>query len=307
MPRGLYLKMPKTNAEQQGALHQTATALVSPTPTAEPAVVAARDTANYTFDLAAITFILAVATVASVIASIVLQNRANFRDDRLRQAASTEAERVRREQYTFTERLRQNELDESRAAEQRAHYAARQQMLTILKATEVYMNLLVAMPQYPIAGETETATLLFNRAFSSDITQAIDPDVRPAVYDALIKSQETLQATLVQQRMRAEMLSELERDSEDAAAFTEELHAAHEYAKQMNRREDHIELARLQSSVRAYDARKWVETHESRNEKIEAIFPTIEANAKTAKAALAAARKLLGDDSGPLPELQRPS
>lgn len=274
------------------------------TPTPDPAIKAARDTATYTFDLAVITFVLAIATVASVLASIVLQSKTNARDDRLRQAANDEAERVRREQYAISERLRQGEIDERRAAEQRASHAAVQQMLAILKPIEVHMNMLIAMPQYPIGGEAKTATLLFNRAFSGDIAQGIAPEIRPAIYDALIKAQQALQATLVQQRMRDNMLGALNRDSDNAAAFVEDLRVAREYARQKNRPEDHIEVERLLNSTRAYDAKHWAETKDDRNKKIEMIYPTIVLNARGAKESLASARRLLGDASGPLPELQ---
>lgn len=281
----------------------------------DPTVVAAQQTAQYTFDLAIVTGLLFGATILALVVGEV-QRRLGVED----------AEKARKAQYESDRTLQENELaaveqqrkDDAQGREQEAQAsreASLSQLLAILQSYERGMNILLIAAHYPIASRARTMEALFRRVFTDGIVSAVPENSRSQILGSVIKAQETLQVASENQSMHDSMIEALEREGQTMALFSQRLKTAnhdHEQLEEAVRKEgdlkhkalleEHLRAARrrledVKASPEAYVAMQFIKTEPSRKQKLDALYPNITANAVDAKRELVAARALLGDDT----------
>jgi hypothetical protein len=241
--------------------------------------------------------VLAAATVLSVIVSIVLQFRNSKREDRLRREDATNAENARREQYAHTEDVRRRDIERAQAEQEARHAASRAQMIQILSAYERVMGLLAAAPQADISAQMETAKILFERALSSDLGEAIEPTLRPQIYLAVVKAQDTLNSTVAHQRYRNEALDKLDNEHRDALQYAADLRYATSRARQSGSQDLQDQLVRLRESPAAQAAAMHERTFRERTANLDQFYRAIKDNVASAATALKDARYVLGDNT----------
>lgn len=269
----------------------------------DPATRAAIETAHFTQQLAELTAVLAAATVLSVFAAFILQWMNSRRDDRLRREDALAAESARREQYAHTQKMRDEEVERSTIEIVTKREASRLQIIQILSAYERYMKLLVAVPHRDVSAEAQTAQVLFRRAFSNEIAEAIEPRFRPQIYDALTKAQETLNSTLAHQRYHDEGMRALLSAQRRAAEFDNDLALATRIARVQSSQENWDRVELLKASPRAIDAAEYERTKELKARQLEDYYPVIVEDCESAAKALAESRRILGDTTPPHPGL----
>jgi len=196
--------------------------------------------------------------------------------------------------------FRQCDAMQTRALRKLQYAASRSQMIEILRSYERYMDILETIPHHDIRAQLATARLFFQRAFSSDMAEAIPTEKREQIYLALITAHETLNATIAQQEMRDEIFAKLISDRKQAAEFEHELSVR---GSRPAGDGSISELIALQHSPQAVDAEIYKKTSPEREARMNTVYPTIQNNAANAKNVLSNARALLGDQQGPYPGL----
>ena len=281
----------------------------------DPIVVATQQTAQYTLGLTIATFLLFLGTIIALIVGEV-QRRAGVRD----------AEKARTEQYKRDKALNdatladlQGERDnQSRLREEEAEHrrvAGVAQLVTILQAYQRAVNLLLMAPNYPIASRARTMQSLLTRALSDSIVSVIPTDVRNTIITAVVKAQETLEASADNQKFHVSMHADLEREGIITTRLAERLTEAKRVVDRLSAsvaREGDPKakvalqerlfdaerwLASLKASPDAIDSTRFVATEKQRAAKLATIYPTITDNARDADRVLREARAVLGDDT----------
>jgi hypothetical protein len=265
---------------------------------------AAVQTATYTFQLAIGTFALAGLTFISIIVSITLQVMNNRREDNLRRTDAQNAEAARREQYAHTVALRQQDRDESLIVRRRRDEALNAQLIEILKSYETYMRLLQAIPHHDMSAQAATADTLFSRAFSTDIGESLPSEKREPTYRALVKAQETLNASIAQQQSYNHLVEQLNAEQDAAAQYKSDLESAEVLARAQPSQLNLDRVNTLKTSPRSVEARRFAQSKAERSQQLPLFHAAITQNAAAAAEALANSRALLGDTYGPLPPMQ---
>jgi len=232
---------------------------------------------------------------------------------------------ARKEQYEQDKALNDAsiaDLQEERANQarlraedsERRRTAGLAQLVTILQAYQRAINLLLMKPHYPIAAHARTMESLLSHALSDNVVAVIPAELRNTTISAIIKAQETLQASADNQNFHESLNASLQREAIIVARFSERVVEANDEVNRLRNRlahemdpraqallqqqveESERRLSSLKASPDSYDSTNYIKTGEERTKKLAAIYPMITENAEDAARVLIAARKLLGDD-----------